>query len=432
MTGQTLWYAPLGMKDSHDFATRGYLDALMSVGFQGLRLPPSFATGLLDLNNPDLERFAPLALGTGLPPVVRIQPGDPRIGTPRPVGNADGVLSGADPLADEDKLYKAGDVDLAAQPVDAHVTAASDPVTRILIHHDPGSLVRNLSGMLRGGRPQATLIGLTVWEPDRIPAGLAQVLSELDMLLVPSEHTKQAILRSGFDSLIEVVPHAFDCARRWPRPTGNPAGSQFRFYTVAAPIERKNLVTLVAAYLETFRSDEEVVLQIKTSGNKAGVQKLMQDAAGLVGSQNHPKVLWYLGHWTDAAMCHFHQTSDCWVSATRGEGFGMGEVEAALSGNEVITTDWGAAPELLGEGHRLVPCDLVPVPTHMAKIGPYSESQRWADPARGALGAAMRAAFLARRGKRPEQWDALHPLVDTEPVGLRLASLLEEAATCDL
>ena len=46
--------------------------------------------------------------------------------------------------------------------------------------------------------------------------------------------------------------------------------------------------------------------------------------------------------------------SDCSLSLTRGEGFGLTIAEAISQGTPVITTGWGAPPEFLGKDYPLL------------------------------------------------------------------------------
>lgn len=482
----TMWYSTLGVGDGHDHATRGYLDALRQAGYEGLRLPPSGGSPLLRLDaevEPDLERFRELLQPPKpmrLPPLKRIEEGDPRIGQPRKhYGNLGGdPVHQIPPLDPERNVVAVGDVDLEAYQTsrDEHggVFAAGEAfsadmpmrVRTIVMHHDPGSIVRHYTALARMGRPEGVgLVGITVWEADRIKAAVAQILSELDALVVPSEHSKRALLVSGLDAPCEVVPHAFD-PKSWPRPEPREPGEPFGFYAIATPIARKNLLGLLTAYFRAFDDEKyrgRVMLVLKTSGDRGKLQSLVDDAKACAyrerESHRWARLKIHLARWPTSMVRRLHFEGDCYVSATRGEGFGLCEAEAALSGNRVITTDFGAAPEVLqraggvasgtarGEGggdhgagpyrtgsvgsasvaHDLVPCQLASVPTEMAEYGPYAENQQWADPDIEALGELMRRAWEERRPRDPEQWDHLMPWLRTDVVGHRLKEVLVRA-----
>ena len=55
-----------------------------------------------------------------------------------------------------------------------------------------------------------------------------------------------------------------------------------------------------------------------------------------------------------------HRRGDCYLSLSRGEGWGLGAFDAAAWGNPVIVTGWGAAAEFLPDGYPyFVDYDLI-------------------------------------------------------------------------
>lgn len=437
--GLTLWYSTLGVGDGHDYATRGYLDALTAAGYTNIRLPPSQQTNMLVIGaaeDGELDRFIPFVRPRGLAPLVYVAEGDPRIGTPKPVGCVGGDPSNGIPeLPEADRLWKAGDLDVQNLPPEALSSNVDSTVTRIVIHHDPGSIVRMLSGLLRLGRPEGKLVGIAVWEADRLPAAVAQILSELDLVIVPSEHSARAFQVSGLDTKLVVIPHAFDVERVWTRPTPDeqPEPGPFTFYTIASPILRKNLEGLIAAYYEAFDSSFDVRLGIKANVRKQLIQEIEERAmvrSGRTSREGLPPVRWFTQRWETSRMRDFHLACHCWVSATRGEGFDLPLAEALLCGNHVITPAWGASVELTPgvckDARYVALSGLVPVPTEMSAYGPYASNQQWAEPDLDDLALAMVAAYGMRgsRERDPGQWDRLAPKLCSKAVGDTLAETL--------
>jgi glycosyltransferase involved in cell wall biosynthesis len=459
----TLWYSTLGIGDGHDFATRGYLRSLMKIGFFGLRIPPSISTSVLMLDeeaDPDIMQFASL---TRPPDVARMKPlklikaGDPRIGTTKVI---DGTDNFGKPMPMEVQITE-GSIDLDVEQ--EYVSEARQEVRSVIIHHDPASLARHYTTLTKNGKPNRVgYVGLTVWETSHIPDAVAMILNELHSIVVPSEHSKKALVTSGVDVPVEVVRHTFDPAL-WPNPSVDEFGYKDRasrekyvFYAIATPIERKNLKGLMRAYFKAFENRDDVILMIKTSGQKAEIKPVAKHAleeSAITGKRPALKVL--SGNWPTEKIRAFHLHGDCYVSANRGEGFGLISMEAKLCGSRVITSEWGAEKEFLQyqdvvehqvveggpyRGHAvqndgpglttgsdiLIPCELIPV-KGMYGIGCYDEDQLWADPSEDALIAAMRKAADQRLGPDMSAWSRLRDELSIERIGTQLASVILRA-----
>jgi hypothetical protein len=479
----TLWYSTLGIGDGHDYATRGYLTSLMRVGYEGIRIPPSVTSSLMRFDetvDPDIIKFRDLAQPPKhlrMKPLERIKAGDQRIKA-RPIVDADGepivdvdgnpatenvgeqVVKGVDEFGNEvEETIKLceGSVDLDREQ--QYTSYERLAVECVVIHHDPASISRNYTNFTKANRPKGVAyVGVTVWESDSIPNPVARILSELECLVVPSVHTQKAFERSGVDTRIVVVPHTFDARiwrKPWPTDVTVNTDRKYVFYGIGTPIERKNLATLVRAYFTAFEGRDDVVLRLKSTGEHAELialaKKALEDSG--IDSAKRPAMRLFTEHWGTAKMRSFHLDGDCFVSATRGEGFGLCEFEAKLCGSRVITTDWGSAPEFLrvpdlvseagpanGHPYRDGGAEFVPAPQTdllvpakltsvdgMFGIGCYDPKQKWADPSFDALVECMRTAARQRLSPDLEAWDRLHSTHSPEAIGGQLAGVLLDA-----
>jgi len=77
-------------------------------------------------------------------------------------------------------------------------------------------------------------------------------------------------------------------------------------------------------------------------------------------------------------MTALHDISDCYLSLTCGEGWGMGAAEAASAGNPVFITGWSGHLDFLGDDYKgLVSYKLIPVIDKMGRSS-HSPHQNWA------------------------------------------------------
>jgi glycosyltransferase involved in cell wall biosynthesis len=219
----------------------------------------------------------------------------------------------------------------------------------------------------------------------------------------------------------------------------------YTFYTILTYNERKNPIGLLKAYLTEFRRDENVLLKIVTPSWNHGESDGIVKASGL---DSLPKweILGENDKWlSERDYRKLHRRSDCYVSASRGEGWGLGSFEAALMGNPIIVPDFGGHLEYLQHytNKTLIPCFKTPaiypemISDTRLSIGGVSVrpiarnahegssgDQLWAEPDLSALMVAMREHFSRKLRKIPEAATELSRF-SRGSVGIQFKKLLE-------
>jgi hypothetical protein len=152
---------------------------------------------------------------------------------------------------------------------------------------------------------------------------------------------------------------------------------------------------------------------------------------------------------SEAELLTIHNTSHCYVSAARGEAWGLGAFEAALLGNPVIMPGFGGQTDFLDTyaGWTKVPHFLTPaigqdfqaaLPFEVAglRFKPMTAGvpmglqadQHWAEPDLGFLQDAMRSVAAASYlQQRPYQRAELERRFGYQTVGPQLVAALYEA-----
>src|SRR5262249_16774522 len=150
----------------------------------------------------------------------------------------------------------------------------------------------------------------------------------------------QTFLDSGVRSPIHVIPLGVDPDHFNPKISRHPLTGVYTFLSIFEWGERKMPELLLKAFNDEFRSREPVILLCKALNVDPGVDVQAQIAA--------------LGLKSDGGRIHFSEncliptyqlgslycSADCFVLATRGEGWGMPVIEAMACGLPVIATDW--------------------------------------------------------------------------------------------
>lgn len=261
-------------------------------------------------------------------------------------------------------------------------------------------------------------IGHFFWETSKVPVEFAKGLELMDEIWTGSEANKSAIENSGVKTPVHIFPQANETDRVWPDPYKVPEISEhdYVFYSVFEWTDRKNPQALLEAYWREFQNGEPVALLLKTYfsnftlQNKQKITHAINAMKARMGLKNFPPVYLYMDLMDRNQIMRFHKTGDCFISAHRGEGWGIPQVEAMLAGKPVITTGYGGVNEYFTDGlnAKVLPFKMVPLfgMEHSSKW--YTNEQQWADVDKSELQKAMREAFtnqgdykaMADKGKK--------------------------------
>ena len=290
---------------------------------------------------------------------------------------------------------------------------------------------------------------MTTWETSKIPNEYVELLNSFAGIIVPSGWNRNAFLDSGVRQ-VDVVPHGFSSS--WwhaPRP---PRASQepYRLYSIMTWSERKNPMGLLRAYWTEFRADENILLSIVTPNYSQHEVEECKRGLGLPAYAPVEFVGLAPNRLTDEALRDLHFASDCYVTAARGEGWGLGAFEATLVGNTVIAPDYGGFKEFLPLGTHSMYIRTMETPAvtpltvseTRIQVGDLSlrpilhnqphgirGDQAWAEPDLMHLRLQMRRAFTKGRQvplsvDHNSRW-TLQQHFGAEAIGKRLQSVLE-------
>jgi glycosyltransferase involved in cell wall biosynthesis len=263
-----------------------------------------------------------------------------------------------------------------------------------ILHTTPNAFKKHME-------PGKYHIGHFFWETDRVPDDFVKGLQLCDEIWTGSEANKQALLSTGVDKPVYIIPQAIDMDRAPVEPYVLPDFDGFLFYSIFEWTDRKNPAALLKAYWEEFQDDENVGLLIKTYfhnfqlGNKRMIRHQVEHMKRRSGLDKFPPVFLYLDLMDRVQLERIHETGDVYVSAHRGEGWGVPQVEAATHGKPMISTAYGGCHEYFEDGKNamLLPYEMVPVTGMEHSHNWYTREQKWADVDHAALRAALRSAY---------------------------------------
>lgn len=229
-------------------------------------------------------------------------------------------------------------------------------------------------------------IGRVFWETDKLPDDFVRGINFVDEIWTGSEFNAAALKNSGVSKPIYIIPEAIET----PAPKANPyivyQKDTIKFYSIFEWTERKNPNALLTAYLTEFSADDNVSLTIKTyvdnfdPRHREEITIAIRKLKDRLGLAKYPPIYLYRALMTRHQIYRFHATFDVFVSAHRGEGWGIPQMEAMLMGNPIISTNCGGIHEYLGQNEAfLVPYKLIPLVENSRNRIWYTSDQKWAD-----------------------------------------------------
>lgn len=277
-------------------------------------------------------------------------------------------------------------------------------------------------------------IGHFFWETDKVPKDFVDGLNLMDEIWTGSNANSQAMRAGGVTTKIKIFPQAIETDREWPEPYKIQGFDGILYYSIFEWTDRKNPEALLEAYWKAFQNDENVGLLIKTYfrnftlENKQMIRTAIKKLKAKSGLKKFPPVFLYMDLMDRRHIMRLHKTGDVFVSAHRGEGWGIPQVEAALAGNAVISTGYGGCHEWFDGGINLISYDMVPVNGMAHSTKWYSDDQNWAEINKQELIDAMQNYYSYQGLIRMDGEKAQSQVIDIfnlENVGDMMANRLE-------
>ena len=222
------------------------------------------------------------------------------------------------------------------------------------------------------------------WETSRVPDRFVNGLNLVNEIWTGSLANVEAIKNSGIETPVYVYPQAINLHPVKSEPFRLDFDG-FLFYSIFEWTDRKNPEALFEAYSQAFPQKENVGLLIKSyisnfsDSSKNFILNKINEYMQKFDIKN--KVFFHHELMSYNQIQGLHKRGDCYVSAHRGEGWGVPQAEALTHSKPVISTGYGGINEYFESMNDgiVIPYTMVPVSgmTHAAHY--YSSDQMWAD-----------------------------------------------------
>lgn len=225
----------------------------------------------------------------------------------------------------------------------------------------------------------------TAWETDRLPERMGVPLRTQQRVIVQSSFNVPAFLQWHSD--VRVVPLPVDTNIFKPVEQSFDDFDGFTFVTNGKWEYRKNFANLIKTFGKVFEGNEKVRLLVKTHGFNVPEEEILHMINEYRGNS---RVLFNPNNVTDEYMSQLYNSSDVFVLATRGEGFGIPFLEAMACGLPVVAPDLGGHTDFVNSQNAfLVHSELKKVMPHSV----YDASMKMVEPDPKSLAAQMRYAY---------------------------------------
>lgn len=238
------------------------------------------------------------------------------------------------------------------------------------------------------------LIGYCTWETNKLPNSWVQYINNCcNEVWCPSKFNAVTFKESGITNTIRIVPHVFlnntlpsKQSVKLIDSNGNNVieSNKYTFYTIGECNNRKGILDTITAFCQAFTKYNNVRLIVKIhhrnySPENVNVCKSKINSI-LKEYHNHADIICIYDNLSNKEMLALHSIGDCYVSLTKGEGFGLVSFDAFNYAKNIIITGYGGHIDYLGDKYPgLVSYDLKPV-SNMELYPHYTYDQLWAVP----------------------------------------------------
>lgn len=268
--------------------------------------------------------------------------------------------------------------------------------------------------------PGAFNIGISAMvETDKCNPSWVVSCNTMDMIIVPSNHAKQALLNSGGVLVpIHVIPESYiDEIAGNIKHTDFQFDTQFNFLIFGqitgnnSENDRKNTFNTIRWLCEAFANKPDVGIVLKTNlGHNTHLDRdktkqLLASIMSEIRKTAFPKLHLLHGDMTndEIASLYVNPSIKALVSLTHGEGFGLPTLEAAASGLPVIATGWSGHMDFLKQG-KFMNISYTLNDVHKSRLDDhiFQQGMRWAYPDENDF--KKKALRFYESSKIPKEW----------------------------
>ena len=234
------------------------------------------------------------------------------------------------------------------------------------------------------GKRVDNVIGYCTWETNKLPKEWVEYINLLPEVWVPSTFNKECFINSGIISNIKVIPHVWH-----PQQLINKneitiydhfrnvvPKNKYTFYSIGEFHFKKGIEDLVKLF-DRFNDDypdTQLILKVHYKDYSVKNKFYCIDTISKLTNKLGTSIYVITDNITNRDILSLHSFGDCYVSLTKGEGFGLTIFDAFKYGKPIITTGYGGQIDYLTSQYSGL------VDYKLGKVDGVNDNQEWAHP----------------------------------------------------
>lgn len=240
-------------------------------------------------------------------------------------------------------------------------------------------------------------------------SGWPDKLNLMDEIWVSSKLSAESLLLSGVRTIIKIIPEPYNIDT-YTQPikdnffSYSDNNKPFIFYTIGQYAEKKNIKSIILAYLLEFNKNDNVRLFIKTCDHRKqneDLENIIKYDTSVIKNilrkpdEKYPDIDTVCGYLSENDILRLHKSSDCYINAAKADGFGASAIEAGLCDNIVINTKNIGSSTYYNSTNALMidSVETSVICSNSIIKNLYTIHENWFEPSINSLRASMRKAY---------------------------------------
>lgn len=258
-------------------------------------------------------------------------------------------------------------------------------------------------------------IGISQIETKNIQrSGWREKVNLMDEMWVGSIYAKDSLLDVGCKTPIRVIPEPYNLSK-YSHDNLQPFfdikddKKPFIFYTIGQYTEKKNIKSIILAFILEFNKNDNVRLFIKTGDyniDSAELENIIKYDIHQIKMISRkfdiPDIDVMTGVLKDIDILRLHNSSDCYINSVKADDGGSCAIEAKLMNNTIITTKNIGSNCYFNTSNALMVngTESYVYSNDISNYGIFTNSELWIEPEIDSLRKCMREAYFMNQTKK--------------------------------